>query len=110
MVGLACERIRLPDPREVIVAPVLLQAGVPAAAAFPRLRRKDGSERKHAHVVVVFDESARGPALLRAGRYRGYGVCRPMFAAEPPGNSRRRAIGMTSAPPLRCDQAFACGT
>lgn len=46
--------------------------------AFPRLRRKDGSERRHTHAILVFDEPVRGPILVGAGRYRGYGFCRPM--------------------------------
>ncbi len=74
----ACERIGLPRPREVIITPVSAHLGVPPAHAFPRLRRKDGSERRHTHAILVFAEPVRGPVLLGAGRYRGYGFCRPM--------------------------------
>ncbi len=48
------------------------------AHAFPRLRRKDGSERRHSHAILIFDEPVRGPILIGAGRYRGYGLCRPL--------------------------------
>ena len=79
MIGRSCERIGLPAPREVIVTPVSAHLGAPAAHEFPRLERKDGSQRRHAHAILVFDEKVRGPILLGAGRYRGYGLCRPLY-------------------------------
>lgn len=78
MIATACDSIRLPEPREVIVTAVSAHLGVPPAHAFPRLQRKDGSERRHAHAILVFDRPVRGPILLGAGRYRGYGLCRPI--------------------------------
>ncbi len=75
-----CMRTGLPQPREVIATHVSAHAGVPPAFAFPRLRRKDGGERRHTHAIVVFDRPVCGPVLVGAGRYRGYGVCRPMMA------------------------------
>jgi CRISPR-associated protein Csb2 len=80
MIRAACERVGLPSPREIIVTPVSAHLGAPPAHAFPRLRRKDGSERRHIHAIVVFDQPVRGPVILGAGRYRGYGLCRPMEA------------------------------
>lgn len=74
----ACERIGLPRPREVIITPVSAHLGAPPAHTFPRLRRKDGTERRHTQAILVFAEPVRGPVLLGAGRYRGYGFCRPM--------------------------------
>ncbi|HXH05583.1 MAG TPA: type I-U CRISPR-associated protein Csb2 [Vicinamibacterales bacterium] len=76
----ACVAVGLPRPRQVVVTPVSAHLGVPPAFEFPRLRRKDGSERRHAHAIVVFDQPVVGPVLLGAGRYRGYGVCRAMDA------------------------------
>jgi CRISPR-associated protein Csb2 len=78
MIAAACTRIGLPIPREVIVTQVSAHLGAPPSFAFPRLRRKDGSQRRHAHAILVFDEPVRGPILLGAGRYRGYGLCRPI--------------------------------
>jgi CRISPR-associated protein Csb2 len=78
MIVAGCERIGLPRPREVIPTPVSAHLGAPPAHAFPRLRRKDGSERRHTHAILVFDEPVRGPLIIGAGRYRGYGLCRPM--------------------------------
>jgi CRISPR-associated protein Csb2 len=78
MIIAGCKRIGLPHPREVIVTPVSSHLGAPPAHAFPRLRRKDGSERRHTHAILLFDIAVRGPVIIGAGRYRGYGLCRPM--------------------------------
>jgi CRISPR-associated protein Csb2 len=82
MIRQCCERIGLPAPREVIPTPVSAQLGTPPAHAFPRLQRKDGSLRRHTHAILVFDEPVCGPVILGAGRFRGYGVCRPMSEAD----------------------------
>lgn len=82
MIAQACVRIGLPRPREVIVTSVSAHLGVPPAHLFPKLQRKDGSSRRHTHAVLVFDERVRGPILLGAGRYRAYGVCRPVLGEE----------------------------
>ncbi len=78
MIAAGCVAIGLPSPREIIVTSVSAHPGVPPAHAFPRLARKEGSERRHAHAILVFDEPVRGPVLVGAGRYRGYGVGRPL--------------------------------
>jgi len=78
MISAGCERIGLPRPSAVIPTPVSAHLGAPPAHAFPRLRRKDGSERRHTHAILVFNEPVSGPVLIGAGRYRGYGLCRPM--------------------------------
>lgn len=79
MIKKSCSYIGLPEPREVLPSPVSALMGVPPSHAFPRLQRKDGSERRHIHAILVFDEPVCGPILLGAGRYRGYGVLRPML-------------------------------
>ena len=74
-----CEDIGLSRPREVLLHPVSRVEGVPTAREFLRLVRKsDGGRRSHNHAVIVFDEPVRGPVLVGAGRFRGYGWCRPM--------------------------------
>lgn len=85
MIANACTRIGLPQPREVIVTQVSAHLGVPPSFAFPRLRRKDGSERRHAHAIIVFERAVCGPMVIGAGRFRGYGVCRPMDEGADPG-------------------------
>jgi len=78
-VKVACERIGLPRPREVLLHPVSLAEGVPHAREFPNLIRKaDGGRRYHSHAVILFDEPVTGPLLIGAGRFRGYGLCLPM--------------------------------
>ena len=73
-----CGHIGLPRPREVLLHPVSRVEGVPHAGEFPQLVRKnDGGKRSHNHAVIVFDQPVRGPVLLGAGRFRGYGLCRP---------------------------------
>ena len=75
----ACERIGLPRPSEVVLHPVSLVEGVPHARDFPQLTRKsDGGRLRHTHTVIIFSEAVIGPVLVGAGRFRGYGFCRPM--------------------------------
>lgn len=75
----ACERIGLPSPREVLLHPVSMFEGVPRGNEFPPITRKsDGGRMHHAHAVIVFDEDVIGPVLVGAGRFRGYGLCRPL--------------------------------
>jgi CRISPR-associated protein Csb2 len=78
MIRQDCRRARIPEPCEVIVTPVSAHFGAPPAEAFPRLRN-DGNERCHCHAILIFTEPVRGPILLGAGRYCGYGLCRPML-------------------------------
>lgn len=82
LIGEACARIGLPHPSQVIVSPVSAHSAVPPSHAFPHLQRKDGSLRRHTHVILVFDEPVCGPILIGAGRYRGYGFFRPLAAPQ----------------------------
>jgi CRISPR-associated protein Csb2 len=82
MIASACQRIGLPAPESVVITPVSAHLGAPAAHEFPRMRRKDGSLRRHAHAIIRFSEPIIGPVMLGAGRYRGYGLCRPLRAEE----------------------------
>ena len=75
----ACLHIGLPRPHEVLLHPVSLFEGAPHAREYPKLMHKNGNgQRSHSHAVIVFDEPVRGPVLLGAGRFRGYGLCRPV--------------------------------
>jgi CRISPR-associated protein Csb2 len=76
-IRLACRREGLPEPCEVIVTPVSAHFGAPPADAFPCFRQH-GSKRPHRHAILIFPEPVCGPILLCAGRYGGYGLCRPM--------------------------------
>jgi CRISPR-associated protein Csb2 len=82
MIAQAAVRVGLPEPRDVIITSVSAHLGVPPAHIFPRLQRKDGSLRRHAHAIVIFGRPVCGPILLGAGRYRAYGICRPLHDEE----------------------------
>lgn len=82
MIAESCRRIGLPEPYVVRVTPISGHLGVPPSHAFPRLLRKDGSQRRHTHAIVAFDRPVRGPILLGAGRYLGYGFCRPLESEQ----------------------------
>ena len=75
----ACEHVALPRPDKVLLHPVSLVEGAPPARSYPQLtRKKDKGKQSHNHAVIVFDKPVRGPMLIGAGRFRGYGLCRPM--------------------------------
>ena len=77
-IRLACERVGVRVPVRIVVTPTSAHLGVPPAHAFPRLQRKDGSERRHCHAIMEFDEPIVGPLIIGAGRYLGYGLCLPV--------------------------------
>ena len=75
----ACTRIGLPRPETLLLHPVSRVRGVPHAREFPPIRRKsDRGRMHHCHVFVRFPEPVIGPVMIGAGRFRGYGFCRPM--------------------------------
>lgn len=74
----SCEYIGLPRPVSVELARAPFVSGPPRADNFPPLRRRDGTTMMHLHARVVFAEPVAGPVILGAGRYRGYGLCRPL--------------------------------
>ena len=78
MFARACIAAGFPAPRAVVPGQTSAHVGVPAAHCFPMLTRKDGGARRHSHVALVFDRPVIGPVLIGAGRYRGYGICRPV--------------------------------
>lgn len=78
MIAEACERIGLPRPVEVVARPASHFVGAPSSGRMPRMLRKDGTQKRQTHAVIRFDAPVTGPVLLGAGRYRGYGLCRPL--------------------------------
>jgi CRISPR-associated protein Csb2 len=82
-IAAACERIGFQGLVEAVVpAPVSMFIGCPTARGFPKLRRKSGGSIRHTHAIITFKEPVTGPVLLGAGRYRGYGLCRPLRSNE----------------------------
>lgn len=77
-IAAACRNIGLPIPTQVAVrldAPV---TGSRDARSFPPYAVKGGAlQRALVHAELAFDQPVRGPILLGAGRYYGYGLCAP---------------------------------
>lgn len=83
MLKKACTRIDLPEPEHVNISHVsFVKNGVPTAYQFARLARKDGSLRRQLHARIAFSTPVVGPVLLGAGRYRGYGLFKPLLGGE----------------------------
>jgi CRISPR-associated protein Csb2 len=74
----ACAHAGLPHPEEIRVLDVSARLGAPHVRAFPPLPSKSGIRRRHVHAWLRFATPVRGPVLLGAGRYRGYGLCTPL--------------------------------
>ncbi|MGH3991188.1 MAG: type I-G CRISPR-associated protein Csb2, partial [Pseudonocardiaceae bacterium] len=93
IVSRSCVHTGLPEPVEVVISPVGLTAAVPRAngrsphgRAFPRFVAAGSGELKQTvHVALTFAEDIRGPVLLGAGRYLGYGLFLPL---RDPGSGR----------------------
>jgi CRISPR-associated protein Csb2 len=75
-----CQRQGLPEPAEVQLLPASPHLGAPVAAAFGALLRKDGTRRWHLHARLRFQNPVGGPLVLGAGRYLGYGLCKPLLS------------------------------
>ncbi|QYU66444.1 type I-U CRISPR-associated protein Cas5/Cas6 [Leptolyngbya sp. 15MV] len=88
MIADACERIGLPRPVQggVTATPASVFKGAASSGHMPRMLRKDGTQKRQTHAVIRFAQPVVGPVLLGAGRYRGYGLCRPVPNPERRGN------------------------
>lgn len=79
MIKDACERIGLPRPVDVLLHPVSPLEGVPRSNEFPYMSRKSNGGKLHqAHAILTFETEVLGPVVIGAGRFRGYGLCRPV--------------------------------
>lgn len=91
IVARSCVNAGLPEPVEVVISPVGMTLAVPRAATgrarpersgqrgFPRfVNPGSGQPRQTVHVALTFAEPVRGPVLLGAGRYLGYGLFLPV--------------------------------
>jgi CRISPR-associated protein Csb2 len=78
----SCEHIGLPKPIAVDIDKTSWHRGAlrsrPGPNGMPWLAGNAGSYRQQVHVYLRFDQEIEGPILLGAGRYRGYGVCKPL--------------------------------
>lgn len=78
----SCQKQGLPAPASIRISGFSSLQGVPPAREFPCLKRKDGLRRWHTHARIEFRESVAGPLILGAGRFRGYGLFKPVSLAE----------------------------
>ena len=79
----SCERQGLPKPKLIDVDKTSWHRGAPRAQpgpnGMPWLPSKNGTApRQQIHVLIEFPCEVQGPLLLGAGRFRGYGLCKPL--------------------------------
>jgi CRISPR-associated protein Csb2 len=101
IVSMACARIQLPEPDLIDIdttswhlgsprsirraQPVRGQIGgdVARGDGFPPYPAKGtGAPRPQVHVWIRFKQRVVGPVILGAGRYLGYGLCRPLLGDQ----------------------------
>ncbi len=73
----ACQQSGYPRPVAVRAQLAPLLAGVPHARSFHVKPRQGRPPRPLIHAQLLFDREVRGPVVIGAGRYAGYGFCRP---------------------------------
>jgi CRISPR-associated protein Csb2 len=79
----SCERQGLPKPELIDMDKTSWHRGAPRALpgpdGMPWLPGKEGTApRQQVHVLIQFPCEVQGPLLLGAGRFRGYGLCKPL--------------------------------
>jgi CRISPR-associated protein Csb2 len=82
VVGKACLDAGYPEPAAVRVSFAPLMRGVPHSRAFHVKPSQSRPPRPLIHAVVEFPVPVRGPVLIGAGRYSGYGACRPLLQED----------------------------
>lgn len=97
-IALSCERAGLPKPVQVEIDTSSWHTGVPRSVAktrrlrkelesqatvvlgdgFPSMPSRAGKPiRPQVHVRLTFDQQVLGPVIVGAGRFLGYGLCKP---------------------------------
>lgn len=79
-IRLACERVGLPRPDVVEISRDGLLRGADSIRHFSPYAAGNGPRRCLTHAALTFDEPVVGPLVLGAGRFLGYGLCRPRDA------------------------------
>jgi CRISPR-associated protein Csb2 len=79
----SCERQGLPRPDVIDVDKTSWHRGAPRSLpgpdGMPWLPGKEGmAPRQQVHVLIQFPCEVQGPLVLGAGRFRGYGLCKPL--------------------------------
>jgi CRISPR-associated protein Csb2 len=77
-VARACERLGLSAPSDIQLSVTPFIAGSDHAREFTLFQSTASApRRRHIHARLVFAEPVSGPLVIGAGRYLGYGLCRP---------------------------------
>ena len=81
----ACTDAGYPEPITVRVSPAPLLSGATHTRSFqfPFDPKSHRPRRPITHAEIEFAQPIRGPVIIGAGRYAGYGVCRPSFEGRP---------------------------
>lgn len=78
VIAQACVDAGYPEPAEIRVGYVPFLAGVPHARSFHTRVKAGMPPRPLMHAELRFGVLVRGPLILGAGRYLGFGFCRPL--------------------------------
>ncbi|MDB5314031.1 MAG: type CRISPR-associated protein Cas5/Cas6 [Gemmataceae bacterium] len=78
VVARACVDAGFPEPVAVRTSFAPLLAGVPHSRSFHVKPRNGRPPRPLTHAAIEFPVPVRGPVLVGAGRYAGFGACRPV--------------------------------
>jgi len=76
VVAEACVQAGLPEPSAVVLSPNSMATGAPSTRNFIG-QPKSSTKRPLVHAVIRFAREVRGPVIVGAGRYMGYGLCVP---------------------------------
>lgn len=82
VISQACVDAGYPKPIAVRVSFAPLMEGVPHSRLFHIKHRVGRPPRPLTHAEIEFENPVRGPVLIGAGRYAGYGVCRPYLGNQ----------------------------
>lgn len=83
-IATSCRRVGLPWPKRVAVATHSPIQGTEPASRMQLMRAGSlGQPRRHVHVILEFHDHVRGPIVIGAGRFRGYGLMLPWPGVEP---------------------------
>ncbi len=79
VVARACTDAGYPEPVSVRATTAPLASGVPHARSFrfPSDPQSHRPRRPITHAEIQFAQEIRGPVIIGAGRYAGFGLCRP---------------------------------
>ena len=77
VIAQSCRDSGYPEPANVRVSFAPFVQGVPHSRSFHIRPKENHPLRLWTHAEIEFAVQVRGPVLIGAGRYSGYGVCRP---------------------------------